>query len=44
MGVLKRPKQINAKTVVIVITGHGDMHLAIQACNPGATDFINKLT
>jgi CheY-like chemotaxis protein/anti-anti-sigma regulatory factor len=40
--VLRRIKQIDAKTEVIVITGHGDMELAIQALNLDATDFINK--
>jgi anti-anti-sigma factor len=40
--VLRRIKQIDAKTEVIVITGHGDMDLAIQALNLDATDFINK--
>ena len=40
--VLKRIKAINPHTEVIVITGHGDMDLAIQALNLDATDFINK--
>lgn len=40
--VLKEIKKINAQTEVIVITGHGDMDLAIQALNLDATDFINK--
>lgn len=40
--VLKRIKEINPTTEVIVITGHGDMDLAIQALNLDATDFINK--
>jgi anti-anti-sigma factor len=40
--VLRRIKEIDANTEVIVITGHGDMDLAIQALNLGATDFINK--
>lgn len=40
--VLKRIKSINPHTEVIVITGHGDMELAIQALNLDATDFINK--
>jgi anti-anti-sigma factor len=40
--VLKRIKRIDAKTEVIVITGHGDMDLAIQALNLDAADFINK--
>ncbi|MDD2388322.1 MAG: response regulator [Desulfobacterales bacterium] len=40
--VLKRIKKIEPKTEVIVITGHGDMDLAIKALNLDATDFINK--
>jgi anti-anti-sigma factor len=40
--VLKRIKEIDPTTEVIVITGHGDMDLAIQALNLDATDFINK--
>lgn len=40
--VLKRIKEIDPSVEVIVITGHGDMDLAIQALNLNATDFINK--
>jgi anti-anti-sigma factor len=40
--VLKRVKEIDPAAEVIVITGHGDMDLAIQALNLDATDFINK--
>jgi DNA-binding NtrC family response regulator len=40
--VLKRIKAIDPSTQVIVITGHGDMDLAIQALNLDAADFINK--
>ena len=40
--VLKRIKAIDPSTEVIVITGHGDMDLAIQALNLDAGDFINK--
>ena len=40
--VLKRVKDIDPSVEVIVITGHGDMDLAIQALNLDATDFINK--
>jgi len=40
--VLRRIKQLDANTEVVVITGHGDMELAIQALNLDATDFINK--
>jgi len=40
--VLKRIKEIDPRTEVVVITGHGDMDLAIKALNLDATDFINK--
>jgi CheY-like chemotaxis protein/anti-anti-sigma regulatory factor len=40
--VLKQIKKISPRTEVIVITGHGDMDLVIQALNLDATDFINK--
>jgi anti-anti-sigma factor len=40
--VLRRIKAIDAQSEVIVITGHGDMDLAIRALNLDATDFINK--
>ena len=40
--VLKRIKQQAAGTEVVVITGHGDIDLALQALDLGATDFINK--
>lgn len=40
--VLKKIKAIDPSTEVIVVTGHGDMDLAIQALNLSATDFINK--
>jgi DNA-binding NtrC family response regulator len=39
---LKAIKKLDPYTEVIVITGHGDMDLAIQALNLDATDFINK--
>jgi anti-anti-sigma factor len=40
--VLRQIKALEPRTQVIVITGHGDMDLAIQALNLDATDFINK--
>ncbi|MBF0301431.1 MAG: response regulator [Desulfamplus sp.] len=40
--VLKEIKRRAPNTEVIVITGHGDMDLAIQALNLDAADFINK--
>ncbi|MBU1002962.1 MAG: response regulator [Proteobacteria bacterium] len=42
LQVLKRIKEIDPLTEVIVITGHGDMDIAIKALNLNATDFINK--
>jgi len=39
---LRRIKDIDPHAEVIVITGHGDMDLAIRALNLDATDFINK--
>ena len=40
--VLRRVKEQNPDTEVIVITGHGEMNLAIQALHLEASDFINK--
>lgn len=40
--VLRKIKEADQATEVIVITGHGDMDLAIKALNLDATDFINK--
>jgi anti-anti-sigma factor len=40
--VLDRIKGRCPDTEVIVITGHGDMDLAVEALNHEATDFINK--
>ncbi len=42
IDVLCRIKELNQATEVIVITGHGDMDLALKALNLDATDFINK--
>ena len=42
LQVLKRIKEIAPLAEVIVITGHGDMDIAIKALNLNATDFINK--
>ena len=40
--VLDRIKGQSPGTEVIVVTGHGDMDLAVKALNHEATDFINK--
>ncbi len=40
--VLRRLKGINPDVEVIVITGHGEMDLAIKALQLEASDFINK--
>ncbi len=42
LDVLKRVKNTNPDTEVIVITGHGDMDSAIDALRYGASDFVNK--
>lgn len=39
---LQRMKQENPDSEVIMITGHGDMELAIQSLKHEATDFITK--
>jgi len=40
--VLKKIKDLNADTEVIIITGHGDIENAIEALKHGASDYINK--
>ena len=40
--VLKRIKEIDRDTRIIVITGHGEMESAIEALQLEASDFINK--
>ena len=40
--VLRRVKEQSPDSEVIVITGHGEMNLAIQALQLKASDFINK--
>lgn len=39
---LQKIKQQNSETEVIMITGHGDMELAIRSLKHEATDFITK--
>jgi signal transduction histidine kinase len=40
--VLRRIKKINPETEVIMITGHGDMDLAVKSLQYEAADFITK--
>ena len=42
LEVLKRIKSLSPDTEVIVITGHGDLELAIKALRLRASDFITK--
>lgn len=42
IGLLKKIKHENPETEVIMITGHGDMNLAIRSLKYEATDFITK--
>ena len=39
---LRRIKRLNPDTEVILITGHGDMDLAIKSVKYEATDFVTK--
>ena len=42
IGLLRKIKHENTETEVIMITGHGDMDLAIRSLKYEATDFITK--
>ena len=42
VGLLRRIKEHNPDTEVIMITGHGDMDLAIESVKYEATDFVTK--
>ncbi len=42
LELLQKIKQINPETEVIMITGHGDMELAVKSLKYDATDFITK--
>ncbi len=42
IGLLRKIKHENTETEVIMITGHGDMNLAIRSLKYAATDFITK--
>ena len=39
---LRRIKELNPDTEVVMITGHGDMDLAIRSLKYGAADFVTK--
>src|SRR4051812_15239984 len=39
---LHRLKELNVNLPVIVITGHGDVPLAVEAMKSGALDFLEK--
>jgi len=42
LDLARRVKALGASTPVIVITGHGDVPLAVEAMKAGAFDFIEK--
>jgi two-component system, LuxR family, response regulator FixJ len=42
VDLLRRLKELNIGVPVIVITGHGDVPLAVEAMKIGATDFMEK--
>lgn len=42
IDLLKRLQQLNLALPVIVITGHGDVPLAVEAMKNGAVDFLEK--
>ena len=42
IDLLRRVKEFNADLPVIVITGHGDISLAVEAMKIGAVDFLEK--
>ena len=42
IDLLRRLRELNVATPVIVITGHGDVPLAVEAMKIGAVDFFEK--
>jgi two-component system C4-dicarboxylate transport response regulator DctD len=42
MELLRRSQQIDPELPVVVITGHGDVEIAVEAMHLGAYDFIEK--
>ena len=42
VDLLRRLRELGVRMPVIVITGHGDVQLAVEAMKSGARDFIEK--
>jgi two-component system response regulator FixJ len=42
IDLLRRLKQLNVSVPVVVITGHGDVPMAVEAMKIGASDFLEK--
>jgi two-component system response regulator FixJ len=42
LDLLRRLKELNVAVPVIVVTGHGDVALAVEAMKIGAVDFLEK--
>ena len=42
IDLLRRLKDLDVKMPVIIITGHGDVPIAVEAMKLGATDFVEK--
>lgn len=42
LDLLRRLREIGVRLPVIVITGHGDVPMAVEAMKAGATDFLEK--
>ena len=42
MALLRRVNQLDPNLPVIIITGHGDVTLAVEAMRSGAYDFMQK--
>lgn len=42
LEVLRQIRSVNKSSQVIIITGHGDMEMALEALDLDASDFINK--